>query len=160
VFWSDLIKLVISTTRRQQSFYGPLSRTTRVSRYQKKHSPTHRPDRHPVFVSFFHLLRSIASSLFKLRAWQSFCTISFHVLFSLPLGLEPSTSYSIHFFTQSVSSFHNTCPYHHNLFCCSIKITLATSSTPYIWFWKLWPSAKEQLLCTGPQLQNIKWWAA
>jgi len=33
-----------------------------------------------------------------------------------------STSYSIHFFTQSVSSFRNTCPYHHNLFCCSINI--------------------------------------
>ena len=29
-----------------------------------------------------------------------------------------STSYSIHFFTQSLSSFHNTCPYHRNLFCC------------------------------------------
>jgi len=43
-------------------------------------------------ISFFHLPRSIASSLFKLCAWQSFCTTSFHVL----LGLEPSTSYSIH----------------------------------------------------------------
>jgi len=59
--------------------------------------------------------------LVQLRAWQSFCTTSFHVLFGLPLGLEPSTSYSIHFFTQSVS-FHSTCPYHHNLFCCSINI--------------------------------------
>jgi len=39
-----------------------------------------------------------------------------------PLGLEPSTLYSIHFFTQSVSSFHSTCPYHCNLFCCSINI--------------------------------------
>jgi len=28
-------------------------RTTRVSRYQKKHSPTHPPDHHPIFVSFF-----------------------------------------------------------------------------------------------------------
>ena len=28
--------------------------------------------------------------LFKLRDWQSFCTTSFHVLFGLPLGLEPS----------------------------------------------------------------------
>ena len=45
------------------------------------------------------------------------CTTSFQVLFGLPLGLEPSTS--IHFFTQSVSSFCNTCPYHHNLFCCN-----------------------------------------
>jgi len=46
--------------------------------------------------------------LFELRAWQSFCTTSLHVLFGLPLGLDPSTSYSIHFFTQSVSSFRNT----------------------------------------------------
>jgi len=94
----------------QQLFYGPLSGTTRVSRYQKKHSPTHHPDHHPVFISFFHLPRSIASSLFKLRAWKSFCTTSFHVLFGLPLGLEPCTSYSIHFFTQLVFSFRNTCP--------------------------------------------------
>jgi len=42
------------------------------------------PDHHPIFISFFHLLRSIASSLFKLRAWQSFCTTSVHVLFGLP----------------------------------------------------------------------------
>ena len=100
----------------RQPFYGSLSATTRVTRYQKKHSPTHHPDHHPVFISFFHLPRSIASSLFKLRAWLSFCTTSFHVLFGLPLGLESSTSYSTHFFTQSVSSFRSTCPYHHNLF--------------------------------------------
>ena len=50
----------------------PLSGTTWISRYQKKHSPTHHPDQHPVFIRFFHLPRSIASSLFKLRAWQSF----------------------------------------------------------------------------------------
>ena len=87
-----------------------------------KHSPTHHPDHHPIFISFFHLLRSIPSSLFKVRAGQSLCTTSLHVLFGLPLGLEPSTSYSIHLFTQSVSSFRNTCPYHHNLFCCSINI--------------------------------------
>jgi len=40
----------------------------------------------------------------------------------LQIGLEPSTSYSIHFFTRSVSSFRNTRPYHRNLFCCSINI--------------------------------------
>jgi len=67
-----------------------------VSRYQKKHSPTHHPDHHPIFISFFHLPRSTASSLFKLRASQSLCTTSLHVLFGLPLGLEPSTSYSTH----------------------------------------------------------------
>jgi len=57
-----------------------------------------------------------------LRPWQSFCTTSFQVLFGLPLGLEPSTLYFIHFFTLSVSSFHNTCPYYCSLFCCSTKI--------------------------------------
>ena len=93
-----------------------------MSRYQKKHSPTHHPDHHPTFISFFHLPQSIASSLFNLRAWQSFCTTSLHVLFGLPLGLEPSTSYSMHFFTQSLSSFHSTCPYRCSLFCCSINI--------------------------------------
>jgi len=64
----------------------------------RRNSPTHHPDHHPVFISFFHLPWSIASSLFKLRGWQSFCTTSFYVLFGLPLGLEPSTSYYIHLF--------------------------------------------------------------
>jgi len=58
--------------QQQQSFYGPFSGTSRISRYQKKHSHTHQPDHHPIFISFFHLPRSIASSLFKLRAWQPF----------------------------------------------------------------------------------------
>jgi len=65
--------------QQQQPFYGPLSRTTWASRYQKKHSSTHHPDHHPIFISFFHLPWSTASSLFKLHAWQSFCTTSFHV---------------------------------------------------------------------------------
>jgi len=120
-------ELLSTTTTQQRPFYGPLSGTTRVSRYQKKHSPTHHPD-HPIFISFFHLPRSVASSLFKLRVWQSFCTTSFHVLFGLPLGLEPSTSYSIHFFIQSVSSFRSTCPYQRSLFCCSINIILSIPS--------------------------------
>jgi len=108
--------------RQQQPFYSPLSGTTRVSWYQKKHSPSHHPDHHPIFIILFHLPRSIACSLFKLCAWQSSCTTSLHVLFGLPLGLEPSASYSVHFFTQSVSSFHSICPYHRSLFCCSINI--------------------------------------
>ena len=129
--------IVISLQQQQQQqqrpLYGRLSGTTRVSRYQKKHSPTHHPDHHPILISFVHLPRSIASSLFKLRAWQSFCTTSFHVPFGLPLGLEPSTSYSIHFFTQSVSSFRSTCPYHRNLFYCSINIiVIFLSLTKYL----------------------------
>jgi len=57
---------------------------------------------------------------------QSTClAVFFHnlqVFFGLPLDLAPSTSYSIHFFTQSLSSFHCTCPYHRSLFCCSTEI--------------------------------------
>ena len=75
----------------------------------------------------FYSHNSLASSLFSLRAWQSSRTTSFQVLFGLPLGLEPSTSYSMHFFTQSSSSFRSTCPYNHSLFCCNTK---AMSSIP------------------------------
>jgi len=70
---------IILLVQQQQPFYVPLSGTTRVSRFQKKHSPTRHPDHHSIFISFFHLPRSIASSLFKLRAWQSFHTTSLHV---------------------------------------------------------------------------------
>jgi len=56
--------------QQQQPFYSPLSGTTQVSQYQKKHSPIHHPDHHPIFISFFHLLRSIASSPFKLVLWN------------------------------------------------------------------------------------------
>ena len=110
-----------------QPFNGLWSGTTGVGRYQKKHSPTHtHPDRRTSFINFLHLLRPIASSLFSLRAWQSISTTSLQVRFRLPLGLGPSTSYFMHFFTQ-LSSFRSTCPYHRSLFCCN---TSAMSSIP------------------------------
>ena len=121
--------------QQQQALYSPLSGTTRVSWNQKKHSSTHHPDHHPIFMSFFHLLRSIANSLFKLRAWKSFCTTSLKVLFGLLFGLEPSNSYSIHLFTQSVSSFRNTC---HTIATCFTVVSilyhlfLVFLSTPYL----------------------------
>ena len=100
----------------------------RVSRCQKKHSPTHTYRGHQSsLICFLHLLWSMASSLFNLRAWQFFSTISLQVFFGLPLHLAPSTSYSIHFFTQSLSSFRNTCPYHRTLFRCSAE---SMSSNP------------------------------
>jgi len=100
-----------------------LSGTTWVSRYQKKHSPTHIYRGHQSsLICFLHILRSMASSLFNLHALPSFSTISLQVFFVLPLGLAPSTSYSIHFFTQSLLSFCSTYPYHRNLFCCSTEI--------------------------------------
>jgi len=96
-----------------------LSGTTRVSWYQKKHSPTHTYHGYQSsLICFICLIWSMALSLFNPRGWQSFSTISLQVFFGLPLGLAPSTSYSIHFFTQSLSPFRNTCPYHRSLFCC------------------------------------------
>jgi len=101
---------------------------TRMSRYQKKHSPTHTYHGHQSsLICFLHLLRSMAS-LFNLRAWQSFSTISLQVYFGLSLGLAPSTSYTVHFFTQSLSSFRSTCPYQRNLFCCSPEIMSSNPS--------------------------------
>jgi len=55
--------------QQQQPFNGRLSGTTRVGRYQKKHSPAHtHPGQHTSFITFLHLQQSTASSLFSLRA--------------------------------------------------------------------------------------------
>jgi len=129
IFYQNFVIQLFLCKFKTTTIYGPLSGYTRVSRYQKKHSPTHTyPDHQPSSVSFLHLLRSTVSSLFNLCAWQYFWTTSLQVLFGLPLSLEPSTSYSIHFITQSLSSFLNTCPYQHNLFCCSTEIMSSVPS--------------------------------
>ena len=77
---------------------------TWLSWYQKKNSPTYTyPDHQPSFISFLHLLQSTATSPFNLCACQSFCTTSLQVLFGILLGLEPSTSYSTHFFLRATA---------------------------------------------------------
>ena len=60
--WCTMSPVITTYT---QPFYGPLSRTTRVSRYQRKHSLTHILYRLPP--------SAIVSSLLNLRAcqWQS-----------------------------------------------------------------------------------------
>ena len=87
---------------------------------------------HPSWSSdiLYHLppFTTIDDILFvQFTSWQSSRTTSLPVLFGLPLGLGPSTSYSMHFFTQSSSSFRSTCPYQRGLFCCN---TNAMSSIP------------------------------
>jgi len=59
-----------------------------------------------------------------------FHNLSLQVFFGLPLGLAPSTSYSIYFFTQSLSSFCTTCQYHRNQFCCNTEIMSSNPSLP------------------------------
>jgi len=106
-----------------QPFYGPLSGT------QKKHSLTDAyPDCQSSLISCLHLLWSIASSLFNLHVWQSFCTIPVQVLFGLLLGLAPLTTYFVRFCNPSFSPLCNTCPYQCNLFCCSTEIMLSSPS--------------------------------
>jgi len=105
--------------------YGPLSWTTCVSQYQKKHLPTYTyPDHQSSFISFLHLLQCIVSSL-SIYVLDS--------LFGIPLGLAPSISYSVHCFTQSLSSFHNTCSYQHSLLCCSTEIMSSNPSLCLNW---------------------------
>jgi len=111
---------------------------TRARWYQKKHSRTHTYRGHQsAFICFLHLhvLWSMASSLFNLRACQSFCTTSVQVFFGIPLGLAPATSYSIYFFTQSLSSFCSTCPCHRSLFRCSTEIIAKQVAT--VWAYVL-----------------------
>ena len=115
-----------------QPLSGLWSGTTRVGRYQKKH--TH-PDHQTSFINFLHLLLSTASSVFCLRAWQSSLITSVQVLFGLPVGLGPCTSYSMHFFTQSSSSFTTNT---HTTAACSAVIPmlchlfLISLSAPYL----------------------------
>ena len=72
----------------------------------QNHHHTH-PDHQTSFINFLHLLQSIASSVFSLRAWQSALTTSLQVLFGLPLCLGPSTSYSIlhYYYIRLTASF-------------------------------------------------------
>jgi len=72
----------------------------------------------------------MASSLFNLIALQSFSTISkFSLVYLLAWHPRLHTLYiSWIFFTQSLASFHSTCPHHHNLFCCSTKIMSSNPS--------------------------------
>ena len=87
-----------------QPFNGRLSGSTRLSRYQKKHSPTQTHPHHQTsFINFLHLLRSTASSLLNVRAWQSFSETSFQVLFGLHLGLGPC--FILHTFLHPIIIF-------------------------------------------------------
>ena len=95
------IHLVLLHHAQVHTHIQPFVQDNPVSRNQKKHSPTHtNPNHQPFFISFLHVLQSTASSLINSRTWQNFSATSLHVFLGLPLGLAPSTSYSIHFFNN------------------------------------------------------------
>ena len=108
----------ITTHTYTQPFNGSFSGTTRVGRYQKKHSPTHNhPDHQIYFINFLHLLRSTASSLFNLHAWQSFW--------------QPRSRSSLVFLLALDPQLHTTCissPNHHLLFAAHAHTNTACSA--------------------------------
>jgi len=66
-----------------QPFNGPLSATTPVSRYQKKHSPTRTyPDYQPSFISFLRTPYSSPNHVFFLqhKPVPSQCSVKFYCL--------------------------------------------------------------------------------
>ena len=79
-----------------------LSGTNQVSLYQKKHSPAHTYHGHQSsLICFLHVIRSMASSLFSLRSWQSF-------VHNLSPSFLWSTSWTHHTLTPYISSrFHS-----------------------------------------------------
>jgi len=61
--------LRLCTHKHTEPFNGLWSGTTRAGWYQKKHPHTHtHPDHRTSLITFLHLQRSMASSLFSLRA--------------------------------------------------------------------------------------------
>ena len=127
---NNFVKIATHTHNRFMALWN-LSGTTRVSRYQKKHSLTHTHRGHQSSLSAFSIYYDpwyppysihMLYSLFP-QSLSKFCLVYL-------LAWYPSTSYSIHFFTQSLSSFHSTWPYDRNLFCCSTEIMSSNSSLP------------------------------
>ena len=94
--------LFIACNTHTQPFNGLLSGTTRVGRYQKKHSPTHtHPDHRTSFIIFLHLQRS--SSVYELDS---------------PLG-QPFSRSSLVFLLALDPQLHTPCissPNQHHLF--------------------------------------------
>jgi len=84
-----------------------LSGTTQVSRYQKKHSPT-------------HAYRGHQSSRISLPS------ITIHGIF--PVQFICLNVFSLHTPYISSPTFHNTCPYHCTLYCCSTEIMSSNPS--------------------------------
>jgi len=77
-----------------QPFYGSVDfvRGNLVSRYQKKHSSTHTHHGHQISLSASSIYYDPWDPPYSIHVLS---TISLQVFFGLPLGLAPSTSYSI-----------------------------------------------------------------
>jgi len=110
-----------------QQFYGPLSGTTQLSRYRKKLTPVLIINHPFSTASIYYGPQHPPCSIYMLDS-----LIAQHVskfsLFYLVVWHPPLHTPYISFFIQSLSSFCNTCPCCHNLFCCSTEIMSSNPS--------------------------------
>ena len=108
-----------------------LSGTTRVSRYQKKHSPSHTYCGHQSsIICFIHLLQSMSSSLFNLCASLFPQSLSKFSLVYLWLG---TLHFMLRTFLHPIIVFflqHMPIPLQPVFFCCSTEIMSSNSSLP------------------------------
>jgi len=124
--WCDKVGLTVVSELQQQPFDGRLSGTTRVGRYQKKHSPAHT---HP-------------GQLIPLSPF-SICNGPWHPLYSaymLDSPLEqPVSRYSLVFPLVLNPQLHTPCissPNHHHLFAAHAHTNAACSAAiSMLYFW-------------------------
>ena len=163
-----------------QPFNRLTAQVNRVGRYQKKHSPTHtHPDHWTSFINFLHLWRSIASSVFSLRAWQSSLTTFHQVFFGLRLGLGPCTGPWATITKSDVISLvvRRVCEL---VTCVYVVVCVIISSPPlkrldlllrsrtrrplydilslvlYDWHWTVVLAASDQALCESVGVTNVR----
>jgi len=103
-----------------------LFETIQMSRYQKKHSPIHTyPYHQPLSSCPSTMIHSILR--FKFMG-LTLLTVFLHHLspgppWSTSWSGTPSPHFILHTFLHPIIVFfHNTCPYHCNLFCCTTDI--------------------------------------
>ena len=80
---NQLTQIPLETTT-TTTVLQPFVRTTQVSWFQKKHSPTHHTDHHQTFITFFHLLRSplhnLSPSPFSSTSWSGALHLILHTI--------------------------------------------------------------------------------
>jgi len=127
------------------SFHGPLSGTTGELVSEETFTLSHLS-----WSSIVLYLLPPSTAIHSIHSVQFTClTVFLHDLSPSPLGplgLASSTSYSIHFFIQSLSSFCNTCSYHSN--------NRHTATTKYFVFHSISLSTADDVRSRGHTCQH------
>jgi len=86
-------KCTTTTQQHNNTFNGPLSRSTQVSRYQNKHSLTHTVS---LWLIYNNFLRPTASSMHICQVWQCFSVTPSFLWLSLGLHLPLQNPCTFH----------------------------------------------------------------